>query len=75
MKHPLSLILAAAFVLAACGEKPQTSTARKSDDKPWQGTPSAYAAQDYKGGDQAAWEQQLKNRANAQNEYTRASSR
>lgn len=67
----LSILLAAAVVLAACTEKPQTATARKADDKPWALAGSPYAAAGYKGGDQAAWEQQLKSRAQGQNEYSR----
>jgi len=67
----LSIVLVAAVMLVACTEKPQTTTARKADDKPWATAASAYAAAGYKGGDQAAWEQQLKSRAQGQNEYSR----
>lgn len=69
------LILGALFALAGCGEKPQTATARKADDKPWEITNPAYAAAGFKAGDQAAWAQQLKARGQAQNEYNRTVSR
>ena len=66
-------ILAAAVLLSACGEKPQTAGTKKSDAKPWEGAPgSAYMAAGWKAGDQAAWEAQLKTRSQGQNEYSRA---
>ncbi len=68
-------LAASAFLLSACGEKPQAgaNSARKSNVPAWQGTDgSPYAAAGWKTGDQAAWEQQLRNRAQGQNEYTRA---
>ena len=66
--HFLSLTLAtsALVLLTACGEK-QTTTASdgryqgKADSKPWEAS----------GKDKAAWESQLKNRAQNQNEYSR----
>ena len=65
-------LLGAALVLGACGEKAQTASARKSDAKPWETAQSAYLAEGWKGGDKAAWEQQLRERAQNQNEYSRA---
>jgi hypothetical protein len=46
---------------------------RKSDAPAWQGTTgaSAYAADGWKAGDRAAWEQQLRSRNQGQNEYAR----
>ena len=65
-----------ALLLAACGEKPQTS-ARKADVPAFQGTAAgtnmAYTAQGWKAGDAVAWEQQLRARSLGQNEYSRAS--
>jgi hypothetical protein len=57
---------------AACAEKQQTVTARKVDTKIWAGTDNAFAASGWKTGDQAAWEEQMRNRAQAQNDYARA---
>ncbi|WP_341850480.1 hypothetical protein [Roseateles violae] len=70
-----TLLLTALIVLSACGEKPQTAASgRKTDDKPWGETSSGYAAAGFKSGDQAAWEQQIRARNQAQNEYNRTGS-
>jgi len=59
----------AALTLAACGEQPQTiaakpgTSAAKLDDKPY-GAGTQFA-------DRAAWERQLRARADNQNEYKR----
>ncbi|HWH84400.1 MAG TPA: hypothetical protein VNU71_19390 [Burkholderiaceae bacterium] len=63
--------------LAACGEKPQTlgdAPAKKADAEPWAVTDAAnpaFRAAGWKGGDQAAWEQQIRQRNQAQNDYAR----
>jgi hypothetical protein len=70
-----SALLIAALCIAGCGERPQTlgsSPAKKSDTKAWDGAPGAYGAAGWQGGDQAAWEAQLRNRAQGQTEYSRA---
>ncbi len=65
-------LLAAGLGLAGCAEKPQTS-ARKSDVAAYQGSGGTHTAGNWKAGDAAAWEAQLKQRAqNGQNEYTRS---
>ena len=74
MRRSTLCLFAAAVLLAACTEKPQTTT-RKVDDKPWAGARTDYTAAGSKGGDQAAWEQQIKARAQGQNEYSRTPSR
>ncbi len=72
MKPALALV-AAALLLAGCGEKPQTAgTEKKTDDKPWDARGSEFAAGGWKSGDQASWEAQLRARAQGQNEYTRS---
>ncbi|GAA4330546.1 hypothetical protein GCM10023165_04330 [Variovorax defluvii] len=81
MKRAACLVVlsAAAMLLAACGEKPQTNAEGvKLDAAPWTGTGAkadagtAFTASGWKVGDKAAWEQQLKTRAqNGQNDYTR----
>jgi hypothetical protein len=67
------LLPAVAVALAACGEKPQTASGKKSDAKPWEGlAQTTHSADGYKAGDKAVWEAQLKSRTErGQNEYTR----
>ena len=65
-------VLAAALLLAACAEKPQTAATRKADGRPWEGPASSYTAADWKPSDRASWEQQLRKRSQGQNEYARA---
>ena len=63
-----------AMGLCACSEKPQTATHRKADGHAYEGTGnSAYTAAGWKAGDAASWEQVMKERAQGQNEYSRAS--
>ena len=71
MKGAASLVLAAAALLAACSEKPQTNAEGvKHDAAPSTGTASAaFAAPGWKAGDKAAWEQQIKMRMLGQNDY------
>jgi hypothetical protein len=61
----------ACVLLAACGEKPQTSGTRKADAAPSQGAVAAYTAPGWKPGDATSWEAQMKKRSDGQNEYTR----
>ena len=63
----------AAIGLAGCGEEPQqgTQTARKVDSQPWDGAQARFTAGDWKAGDRASWERQLKQRNQRQNEYLR----
>lgn len=73
MKTAISLgLMAAALSLAACGDKVQTAGTKQSDAKPWEGAQAGYGAPGWKAGDQASWEEQLKVRAQGQNEYARA---
>jgi hypothetical protein len=75
-------ILAAAFVLSACGERQQvieqSSEKRyqgKRDGKPWENDPLAYrgmsASPTWSKGDRVSWENQIKTRQNGQNEDKR----
>jgi hypothetical protein len=67
----MSLVLAVA-ALAACGEKPQTLGAGKTDVAPYKGAENAFAEAGWKAGDKTSWEQALKARAlNTQNEYSK----
>ena len=67
------LLSCAVLGLVACGEK-TAGAAKKSDVPAFQGSTgaSAYMASGWKAGDQTAWDQQLRTRAQGQNEYTRA---
>jgi hypothetical protein len=66
------LIAATAVASAACAEKPQTAQTRKSDVEPWDaGAAVTFAAPGWKAGDQASWEEQMRTRAQGQNEYSR----
>ena len=68
-----SAALTGLLLAAGCGDAPQGSAGvRKSDAKPWEPSQNAYVAEGWKAGDQASWEQQLRQRAQNQNEYARA---
>jgi len=72
---PAALMLAtlvATLGLAACGEKVQTAGSRKADAKAWSGAQDPFVAPGWKAGDQASWEEQMRVRAQGQNEYSRA---
>jgi hypothetical protein len=70
----LLLSLSLSLGLAACGEKPQTASHRKADGHPSDGPASAYTAGTWKAGDAAAWDAQMRTRAQGQNEYSRTGS-
>ena len=73
MIRALGSCLVFGLVLAGCGERAQTiasSPERKADTPAWQSDTTAFAAPGYKPGDRAAWEQQMRNRAQAQNDFT-----
>lgn len=58
--------------LSACGERAQTTAVgseKKSDTPSWQAGNSVFVAPGWKPGDRASWEAQLRNRAQAQNDY------
>jgi len=68
------ILLCAALLLAACGEKPQSLAGVKQDVAPHAGTGvAAFTAPDWKAGDKTSWEQALKARGQyGQNDYSRA---
>lgn len=74
MMNRILIVAMLAAGLAACGEKPQTvqPAMKKSDGKSWDGTQNAFVAEGWKAGDKASWENQMRQRAQSQNEYTRA---
>lgn len=79
MKRLVQTALAAAVALVAltaCGEKPQTGAGIRSDAALHAGTGSNFMQPDWKAGDKAGWEAQLKARQlYGQNEYTRTQSK
>ncbi len=73
MRAALTMVLALglALSLSACGEQPQEL--RKTDSKAWDAAQNPYVDPSWKAGDQASWEEQMRTRAQAQNEYVRSS--
>ena len=64
-------VMALACALVACGEKVQTmsSDTKKPDVPGWKGGNANYNAAGWVASDQAAWEAQLRTRAQNQNDY------
>ena len=79
MKRTIAIAAAAAatLMLGACGEKPQEVSQKRPgttvtrDTKPWEGDRLAFEEQSFKRGDKPSWENALKTRVQAQNEYNR----
>jgi hypothetical protein len=68
------LISMSITALAACGEFDQSTAESRSypnDTPPWQGAKNAYMEPGWKTGDKASWENQLRTRSQAQNEYVK----
>ena len=72
MIRPFLCLALATLLLGACGDKPQTAATRKADGRPWESAQTAYTATGWTAGDKASWEQQLRQRSQGQNEYSRA---
>ena len=69
-------LLTASILLAACGERQQSADAdrKKVDTAAWTASESAtpgFSAAGWKAGDKLAWEEQLRKRGQAQNDYVR----
>ena len=78
MMRPLIMLamLAAAFALTACTEKPQTAKTSKSDVQAYEGASNKeFTVAGWKAGDKASWEEQMRIRSQGQNEYSRAPAR
>ena len=79
MKGGAPLIAGMAAVMLStvgCGERPQTldASARKVDAEPWTVSApasSAFLAPGWTVGDKAAWEKQIRQRGQSQNDYAR----
>jgi len=67
--------VAALFALSACSEKPQTLSQHKADGKAWDAAQNGFVSAGWKAGDQASWEEQMRARAQGQNEYVRAAAK
>jgi hypothetical protein len=67
------LLVAAAFALAACGEKPQAMKDNaKQDSAAFEGPVTPFVVPGWKVGDKPSWEAELKTRTqNGQNDYTK----
>ena len=69
----LAAVSCAALVLVLAGcEKAQTTASgaeKKADTPSWQVANDPYVAPGWTPGDKASWEAQLRNRAQAQNDY------
>jgi formate dehydrogenase iron-sulfur subunit len=67
------LVLSAALLLAACGDKPQSLGEGRKSVAPWAGTGvAAFTAPGWKVGDKTSWEGEMRARTQyGQNEYTR----
>ena len=77
MRAALFMVIAA-FALTACGEREQIMEPRsekryqgQADTKPWDNEPLAYEDTEWKRGDQASWEEQIKRRQLTQHEDKR----
>jgi len=75
----LALATAVAIVLAGCGEADKSVVTYKKgeyqgkvDSKPWDNEPNDWSGSKWTKGDQASWENALRQRAAHQNEYARA---
>jgi hypothetical protein len=66
-------LVAVLLALTACGSDPgnRASGARSPDAKSWQAADNGYVAPGWTSGDARSWEEQLRKRAQGQNEYTR----
>ena len=65
--YGLTLLLA----LGACSEKPQGMTTPKADTQAYMGAQDPFVLPGWKPGDKASWQEQLRKRAQSQNEYLR----
>jgi len=75
-RHPaarraLGAVLLAGLMLSGCGERAQELQAKGPDASPWSGKSGGFSASGWQGGDQSAWQEQIRQRGQRQNEYAR----
>ena len=66
-------VIAAVMGLAGCGEKNQSlpATVKKTSTPAWNGARDEFVTPGWKPGDQTSWNQQMRVRAQTQNEYNK----
>jgi hypothetical protein len=75
MKSLLTLIASLlCLAVVGCGEKPQTAGTRRADTAAFEGPATAFTAPGWKPGDASSWGDELRTRAQGQNEYVRIGS-
>ena len=69
----LAVVAFGATALPGCGERSQDMDVSAEKDRPaaWRGTDNGYTAPGWKAGDAQSWDEQMRRRAQGQNEYTR----
>lgn len=70
----VTVLVVAGTLLAACGDKPQTASNshKRSDTLPYEGAAKdPFVAKGWTPGDRTSWENQIRQRNQYQNEYTR----
>jgi len=73
----IAIAFGALAIIAGCGEREQTALYKdgkyrgKTDARPWDNAPPPAASAEWKKGDHASWENQVRTRSAAQNENRR----
>ena len=73
-RRTMAVAVMAALTLGGCGDKPQEigqSSVKKADAKAWDMAQTSSVADGWKSGDQASWEEQMRKRAQGQDEKSR----
>lgn len=65
------LLAGLGLLLGGCGERAQELQVKGPDAEPWSGKPGGFGASGWQGGDQSAWQEQIRQRGQRQNEYAR----
>ncbi|GKQ58788.1 hypothetical protein ACU6VG_03690 [Sphaerotilus sulfidivorans] len=65
------LLAGLGLLLGGCGERAQELQVKGPDASPWSGKPGGFGASGWQGGDQSAWQEQIRQRGQRQNEYAR----
>ena len=74
MTRSAMAFLLVAVAAAGCGDKPQElgpASVKKADAKAWDMAQTSSVADGWKSGDQASWEEQMRKRAQGQDEKSR----